>query len=64
MSEVENAKGKEMIIAGERAWVEAEWAGNMQEAITRVREFVEPYKDDEVMDWFALRILKLLDGAI
>ena len=37
MNEVENAEGKEMILAGERMWVEAQWAGDMQDAIRRVR---------------------------
>ena len=38
MNEVENAEGKEMILAGERMWVEAQWAGDMQDAIRRVRK--------------------------
>lgn len=46
MSEVENPQGKEMILAGERMWVEAQWAGDMQEAIERVRELHKSYQPD------------------
>jgi alkyl hydroperoxide reductase subunit AhpF len=50
MSEVENAQGKEMILAGERMWVEAQWTGDMQDAIRRVRELHKPYKFDVLVD--------------
>ncbi len=45
MNEVENAEGKEMIIAGERAWFEAQWTGDMQDAIRRVRKLHKPFGD-------------------
>lgn len=52
MNKVENPQGKEMIIAGERAWVEAQWAGSMQEAIERVRELHKPIKNNEIFAWW------------
>lgn len=52
MNEVENPQGKEMILAGERMWVEAQWAGDMQEAIERVRELHKPIKNNEVLAWW------------
>jgi hypothetical protein len=34
---VESAEGWNYVFIGGKGWVEAEWAGNMQEAIERVR---------------------------
>lgn len=44
MSNVESALGWNYFHDGSKGWVEAEWAGNMQEAIERVRELVEKYE--------------------
>lgn len=70
MNEVENAEGKEMILAGERMWVEAQWAGDMQDAIRRVRALHENHDgkclecsvfvDDGII--YPCSTIKALDG--
>lgn len=77
MNEVESAEGKEMILAGERMWVEAQWAGDMQDAIRRVRELHKPVAGigvtvcavcvDDMMYWteqveYPCDTIKALDG--
>ena len=65
MSNVESAEGWNYIQAGGKGWVEAEWAGNMQEALMRVRELAERFNKEHLVSPFpamAQEILKALDG--
>ena len=65
MSNVESAEGKTFILLKGKGFVDAEWAGNMQEAIERVRELLaELESTGEMVSPYlvAKQFSKALDG--